>query len=699
MPTGSVEFYDGTTPLGAGSTLSGGGDSAFSTFTISTLNAAVHAIYAIYTPTGLFVGSASSHFSEPVTPASLNIYATSDTKVYDGTTVSTAAPTFQVAGEPVDTLYNSDTLTGLVQAFDSKDVLGSDGSTLEVTGYAVNDGNAGADYTVSTNAATGTITPAALSISVTPYTFTYDGNPHTATGTATGVSNENLSGDLDLSGTTHLYPGTYSDTWTFHDPNGNYADASGPVSDTIKRASATIVVNNPTDTPIAGEIDLRQAIVLANGSQGPDTITVSMPQVITLTGGPLELTDSATTTIIGPCANLLSISGNNASPVFVIDAGALAAISGLTNSAVSVISMPSGGVGVSNAGTLSLTGVAVSGNSAAGNGGGLYNSGTATLTDVTVSGNSAGGNGGGIFNSGTLSLISTTISDNSATGAGGGLYNLGTATLTSTTVSGNSATSGGGLYNYGGGIDSPAATVTLGNTIVAANSATLSGPNVQGAVASEGYNLIGETDGSSGWVDSDLTERSTRCSPRWATTADRRRPWPCSPAARPSTRATTPCSPAGITADHRPARPPPHRQQHRRYRLLRVERVHHRRHFGKWPVNRREPAVLRPAGRHGHRQQPERARDRRAGHGREPRRRRALAALSGSRRAFNPMERQASPPPPTAPPALTMSRSAPAASPALLASASPTTSKYQPSAASARRRSSMEPRRPRSPVT
>jgi hypothetical protein len=40
---------------------------------------------------------------------------------------------------------------------------------------------------------------------------------------------------------------------------------------------------------------------------------------------------------------------------------------------------------------------------------------------------------------------------------------------------------------------------------VAGNSANTSGPDVSGAVASLGNNLIGETDGSSGWVGTDLT--------------------------------------------------------------------------------------------------------------------------------------------------------------------------------------------------
>ena len=90
---------------------------------------------------------------------------------------------------------------------------------------------------------TDVIKQANASINVTPYGVTYDGTAHTATGTATGVGGVNLIADLTLSGTTHINAGTYStDAWNFHDPNGNYADASGTVSDLIKQANATIVV-------------------------------------------------------------------------------------------------------------------------------------------------------------------------------------------------------------------------------------------------------------------------------------------------------------------------------------------------------------------------------------------------------------------------------------------------------------------------
>ena len=132
---------------------------------------------------------------------------------------------------------------------------------------------------------------------------------------------------------------------------------------------STIIVNSLKDDDSAGT--LRSAIGQADASNQADTIVFSglfdSPQTITLTGGALALTGTETTTITGPGANFLTVSGGGTSGVFVID-GASAAISGLT----------------------------VSDGSAAVGGGVRNDGGTLTLSDVTVRGNTATDRGGGI---------------------------------------------------------------------------------------------------------------------------------------------------------------------------------------------------------------------------------------------------------------------------------------------------------------
>src|SRR5439155_2761617 len=86
----------------------------------------------------------------------------------------------------------------------------------------------------------------AATIVVTPYSVTYDGVAHTATGTATGLGGLNLSAGLNLSGTSHTNAGTYNgDTCTFTDPAGNYNNASVTVNDSISKANASTIVVTP----------------------------------------------------------------------------------------------------------------------------------------------------------------------------------------------------------------------------------------------------------------------------------------------------------------------------------------------------------------------------------------------------------------------------------------------------------------------
>lgn len=254
-----------------------------------------------------------------------------------------------------------------------------------------------------------------------------------------------------------------------------------------------------------GQIMLRQAVNVANVLATGDTILfgsnfLSGPQVITLTNGPLALTDSATTSIAGPGANLLQISGNFNGRVFDISGSAtiqdLTIANGRTDN----------GAGVRNSGTLVMTDAVVTGNTATGSGGGLQNSGTATLNGVsftknlgnygagisntgrltisgsTISANQVGLNGGAVWNSGG----SVTVSNSSITGNGGGqvdngglggaFYSLsGTLSISGSTISGNSVT---GADARGGAIfiqsvqNSPVNTTTITNSTISGNSAS-----------------------------------------------------------------------------------------------------------------------------------------------------------------------------------------------------------------------------------
>ena len=103
-----------------------------------------------------------------------------------------------------------------------------------VTAHTVGDANNNAEDSLP-NALR--INKASATIAVNAYCVPFDGSPHTATGSATGVISESLAG-LDLTATTHTAASEYlGDPWTFGNPN--YSDASGTVDDSIVDATIT----------------------------------------------------------------------------------------------------------------------------------------------------------------------------------------------------------------------------------------------------------------------------------------------------------------------------------------------------------------------------------------------------------------------------------------------------------------------------
>ncbi len=241
---------------------------------------------------------------------------------------------------------------------------------------------------------------------------------------------------------------------------------------------------------------------------GGGTVTFTCSGTITLASG-IRTADYTTTTIDGS-GQTVTISGNNAVPVFFVHWGATLNLNGLT--VANGRNSSFGGGGIENSGTVTVSNCTFSGNNADG-GGGIYNyAGNLTVNHSTFSGNSADHlGGGGIHNSlGTAAVSNSTFSGNHADGPGGGISNRygtltvsnstfysnsvyygggaisnnnGTVIVSNSTISGNSATYGGG----GGGIYHLYGTATLNNTIVA--NSTTGGNCVGGAITDGGGNL------------------------------------------------------------------------------------------------------------------------------------------------------------------------------------------------------------------
>jgi hypothetical protein len=153
--------------------------------------------------------------------------------------ISKATVTLTVTGYNV--VYNGAAHTATATA---TGVLGESLSGVDVSGTThTNVGTGVYTDTVTYTDATGNyknatkfvkdyISKATVTLSVTGYAVHFDGAAHTATGTATGVLGESLSG-VDVSGTTHTAAGTYTDTVTFTDVTGNYKSASKLVKNFI----------------------------------------------------------------------------------------------------------------------------------------------------------------------------------------------------------------------------------------------------------------------------------------------------------------------------------------------------------------------------------------------------------------------------------------------------------------------------------
>jgi len=301
-------------------------------------------------------------------------------------------------------------------------------------------------------------------------------------------------------------------------------------------ASSRAAVITVTNTADSGAGSFRQAIADA---QENDTINFA-PDVrgtIALTSG--ELLISKALTIQGPIADQLTIDAGNMLPgsrVLRIDAyGRAVSIFGLTfTRGLLAMFFPEGG-GIRNDSNLTLTACTVSACgsgadvSSDAKGGGIYNAtgSSIQLVRCTLNGNHAfwggsfhcsnggSGYGGALWNAegAMASLQNCTITGNTADGApgsclpicssdgsgqGAGIYNSGDLVMVACTIGSNSATApvsslsgGGGIWNVGN--------AQITNSIVAENTGGDS-PDAEGAFESDGFNLIGRSDGSIGFT-------------------------------------------------------------------------------------------------------------------------------------------------------------------------------------------------------
>jgi hypothetical protein len=364
--------------------------------------------------------------------------------------------------------------------------------------------------------------------------------------------------------TTLLDPGQLSGLLSLREAVNlaNVLPGSNTISFDPGLASGTVTLS-------AGELLLRHDLAINGSAGGPVTVSGNNASRVFEVAGGTSVSLSGLTIANGLVSSASLAQGGgilNAGNLTLTDCSVLNNQVAVTITGTATENVFAQGGGIRTTGSLTLLRCTLSGNSATlsagnvysgnANGGALYNNGeVVTLTNCTVSGNSASATftggagvvfayGGGLTSDfGTQNLLGCTVNANSATGGnsagyGGGVHSFqSTVTLSNCTIAYNTASSSGGA-GLGGGVSGLESSLTLTsctitgnaansatstgsggglwynssvgtaqvlNTIVAGNSSGSDGPDASGSFTSEGYNLIGITDGSTGWGGSDLT--------------------------------------------------------------------------------------------------------------------------------------------------------------------------------------------------
>jgi Bacterial Ig-like domain (group 3)/Galactose oxidase, central domain len=322
-PAGNVEFYDGATLI---STVALSGSTADLITSTLSVTGSPHSITARYLGDGNFNNSTSagvSHKVEKATPVFTNL--TGPTITF-GDTPTTLSGTIK-AGSLVPSGSVSITLNGVTQlaAIDAATgnfsssfatgALGVAASPFTITYSYAGDANfngAGPDTSKSL-----TILKATPTVSVTGGTFTYNGNPHAATGFAYGIGgvSDVLSPAVTFSyvgtGSTTYGPtataptnaGTYQVTASFAG-NDNYTSASNTATITINKATQAITGFTPA-SPITYSPGGTFALSATGGASGnPVTFASTTPSVCTVSGS------TATIVSAGTCSLTADQAGN-----------------------------------------------------------------------------------------------------------------------------------------------------------------------------------------------------------------------------------------------------------------------------------------------------------------------------------------------------------------------------------------------------
>ena len=334
-PTGGVEFFDGATPLGAGSPLTAGGlNSATSTFTTPNLSGGDHAIRAVYAPEGDFLGSNGALTQRVNAGTSTAVISSLDPSTFDQNVTFTAKIT--------NTSGSGGSPTGTVQFFDGATPLGAGSaltangadaatSTFSTAALSIGDHSIRAVYTpagdflgsngsltqtVDAGTSTGVVSnldPSTFGQNVTftatvtntggsggPPTGTvefFDGGTFLGFGTTLTANGANTA--ISTFSTANLSGGNHT-IQAFYVPSGDFTASNGSVEQAVDAATSTGVTSNENPSTFGNNVTFTATVTNTSGSGGAPTGTVEFFDGGTFLGFGTTLTangaDTATST-------------------------------------------------------------------------------------------------------------------------------------------------------------------------------------------------------------------------------------------------------------------------------------------------------------------------------------------------------------------------------------------------------------------
>ncbi len=247
------------------------------------------------------------------------------TTITDTVTKANAA----VSVTPYNTVYDSNPHTATYTITGVGSDTGAAGSSITLNTTHTNAGtyttdswsfSGGINYKdIPSTTITDTITKANATVVVIPYDVAFDGSPHTAASTITGVGKDTgATGSSITLNTTHTLPGTYVDTWSFSGGT-NYKDipSTGIVdhiagftltgSMTTARSFHTATLLNNGKVLVTGGLNTSGAALASAELYDPATGT------FTLTGGNMPNKAAGQTATLLLNGTVLVVGGGNSS--------------------------------------------------------------------------------------------------------------------------------------------------------------------------------------------------------------------------------------------------------------------------------------------------------------------------------------------------------------------------------------------------